>query len=134
VSINGPEIVTPAGTRTIGNYFRHTVSYKIPTSHPQAGQSVFMALQNENTVKITTGADAGSAAQAPVEVWHRCPPATSGLVSAPSLLEGEVGDAKRRRVGGHAAAAAETSRRWHSLPTLPLKRGGADSRVWQATL
>jgi hypothetical protein len=82
MAINGPEIVTPAGTRTIGNYSRHYFSYKIPASDPQAGQSVFMALQNENTVNITSGADAASAAQAPVEVWHRCPPATSSIDQA----------------------------------------------------
>ena len=84
MAINGPEIVTPAGTRTIGNYSRHYFSYKIPASDPKAGQSVFMALQNENTVNITSGADAASAAQAPVEVWHRCPPATSSLEAGPA--------------------------------------------------
>jgi len=83
MAINGPEIVTPAGTHTIGNYSRHYFSYQIPSSDPKAGQSVFMALQNENTVNITTGADAAGAAQAPVEVWHRCPPATSSLEARP---------------------------------------------------
>ena len=83
MAINGPEIVTPAGTRTMGNYSRHYFSYKIPASDPMAGQSVYMALQNENTVNIATGADATAAAQAPVEVWHRCPPATSSLERGP---------------------------------------------------
>ncbi|MGE5203791.1 MAG: hypothetical protein ACM3O6_17165 [Acidobacteriota bacterium] len=81
--INGPEIVTPAGTRTIGNYSRHYFSYQVPAADPNAGQSVFMALQNENTVNISTGADAASAAKSAIEVWHRCPPATSSLGIGP---------------------------------------------------
>ena len=79
MAINGPEIMTPAGTSTIGNYSRHYFTYKIPAADPNAGQWVYMALQNENTVNITTGADPTTAAKAPIEVWHRCPPATSGL-------------------------------------------------------
>lgn len=80
MSIDGPAIVTPAGTATHGNYSRHYFTYQVPASDPGAGQTVYMALMNENTVHITTAADAQSAQQSPVETWHRCPPAVSSLV------------------------------------------------------
>jgi hypothetical protein len=77
MSIEGPAIVTPAGTATQGNYSRHYFTYQVPTSDPGAGQTVYMALLNENTVRLAMAADAQSAQQSPIEVWHRCPPAVS---------------------------------------------------------
>jgi hypothetical protein len=77
MSIEGPAIVTPAGTATQGNYNRHYFTYQVPASDPGAGQTVYMALLNENTVRLSMAADAQSAQQSPVEVWHRCPPAVS---------------------------------------------------------
>ena len=75
--IEGPAITTPAGTQTQGNYSRHYFTYQVPASDPGAGKTVSMALLNENTVHLTMAADAQSAQQSPVEVWHRCPPAVS---------------------------------------------------------
>src|SRR6266567_2443651 len=60
-----------------GNYSRHNFTYQVPASDPGAGKTVYMALLNENTVHLTMAADAQSAQQSPVEVWHRCPPAVS---------------------------------------------------------
>ena len=82
MSIEGPAITTPAGTPTRGNYSRHYFTYQVPGSDPGAGQTVYMALLNENTVKLTMASDAQAAQQTPVEVWHRCPPAVS-LPSGP---------------------------------------------------
>ncbi len=75
--IEGPAITTPAGTQTQGNYSRHYFTYQVPASDPGAGKTIYMALLNENTVHLTMAADAQSAQQSPVEVWHRCPPAVS---------------------------------------------------------
>ncbi len=77
MEIEGPAITTPAGTQWHGNYSRHYFTYQVPASDPGAGQTVYMALQNENTVHITVAADAQAALKSPVEVWHRCPPAVS---------------------------------------------------------
>ena len=77
LSIEGPAIVTPAGTATHGNYSRHYFTYQVPPSDPGAGQTVYMALLNENTVHLTMASDAQKAQQTAVEVWHRCPPAVS---------------------------------------------------------
>ena len=75
--IEGPAIVTPTGTATQGNYSRHYFSYQVPASDPGAGQTVFMALLNENTMRLAMATDAQSVQQATIEVWHRCPPAVS---------------------------------------------------------
>ena len=77
ISIEGPAIVTPAGTATHGNYSRHYFTYEVPPSDPGAGQTVYMALLNENTVHLTMASEAQKAQQTAVEVWHRCPPAVS---------------------------------------------------------
>jgi hypothetical protein len=81
MSIEGPAIVTPAGTPTHGNYSRHYFTYQVPAPDPGAGQTVYMALLNENTVHLTMASDAQKAQQTPVEVWHRCPPAVSHRAS-----------------------------------------------------
>jgi len=86
MSIEGPAIVTPAGTATHGNYSRHYFTYQVPTSDPGAGQTVYMALLNENTVRLTTAADAQQAQQTPVEVWHRCPPAVSNRAGSKTAI------------------------------------------------
>src|SRR5215469_3956725 len=77
MEIQGSAITTPAGTHWHGNYSRHYFTYEVPASDPGAGQTVYMALQNENTVHITMATDAQAAQKSAVEVWHRCPPAVS---------------------------------------------------------
>ena len=54
-TIRGPEIVTPGGTRMEGNYSRHWFSYTAPAPEPGAGQTIFMALADENTVYLRRG-------------------------------------------------------------------------------
>ena len=79
-SIRGPEIVTPGGKRMEGNYSRHWFSYTVPTPEPGAGQTVFMALANENTVYLRLGE---AAADKPQETWVRCAPTISALEGLP---------------------------------------------------
>lgn len=83
MSIKGAEIVTPAGTRMQGNYTRHSFLYVVPPAEPDAGQTVAMILVNEETVDLRQAASAAEAAQAPVQVWHRCAPTISGLGGPP---------------------------------------------------
>jgi hypothetical protein len=71
LSIDGPAIVTPAGTATNGQYSRHFFSYVVPPGEPDAGVTVQMRLLNEETMQSRTGQDA------PVLTWHRCTPAVS---------------------------------------------------------
>ena len=77
LSIKGPEIVTPGGTRMTGSYSRHFFSYVAPPAEPEAGQMVAMTLINENTVHRRVGADADAAAQAAPQTWLRCAPPVS---------------------------------------------------------
>ena len=75
-SIRGPEIVTPGGKRMEGTYSRHAFNYMIPM--PEAGETIFMTLADENTVYLRRGE--ASAAQ---ETWVRCGPSVSALEFLP---------------------------------------------------
>jgi hypothetical protein len=83
MSIKGPEIVTPGGTRMQGNYTRHSFLYVVPPAEPGAGQTVAMLLVNEQTVNLRQAASAADAAQAPVQIWHRCAPTISAIGPSP---------------------------------------------------
>ena len=77
ISIQGPAIVTPAGSHIQGDYSRHFFSYVAPQSDPDAGQTVSMALVNEDTVHLRIGTAPTYSSDGPVQVWHRCGPPTS---------------------------------------------------------
>ncbi len=79
LSIRGPQIVTPSGKQMEGNYSRHNFSYVAPAPEPGAGQTVNMALANENTVYVRLG----EASAAAPEVWVRCSPSISALEALP---------------------------------------------------
>ena len=63
-SIQGPQIVTPGGTATRGDYSRHAFAYVVPSSEDGAGARILMDLLDENTVRLMNGADS--------EIWRRC--------------------------------------------------------------
>jgi hypothetical protein len=79
ITIAGPAIVTPGGTRMMGDYNRHYFSYVIPPSEPNAGATVLMTLMGEELVHIRTGADPTQAATATAVAWRRCGPSISLL-------------------------------------------------------
>jgi hypothetical protein len=78
-SIRGPEIVTPGGKHMEGNYSRHWFSYTVPAPEPDAGQTIFMTLLNENTVQLRRGEASGT----PQETWVRCGPTVSAVTVLP---------------------------------------------------
>lgn len=69
LSIMGPAIVTPGGTRMQGSYTRHSFAYTIPAGESDSGQDVRMRLLNEMTIQIQFGP-----ANRPAQIWHRCVP------------------------------------------------------------
>jgi hypothetical protein len=75
--IQGPAITTPGGSRIQGEYGRHFFSYVIPPADQGSGQTVSMALVNEDTVHLRIGTGPAYSSDAPVQVWHRCGPPTS---------------------------------------------------------
>jgi hypothetical protein len=77
IFIQGSAIITPGGNRIDGNYSRHFYSYVAPSSEPDSGQTVFMALMNEETVRLRVGAAPAYPSDASEQVWHRCGPPTS---------------------------------------------------------
>ena len=72
MSIHGPEIVTPGGHRTQGDYTRHSFSYTIPAGEPDAGQVVAMILRSEYLLHARQGGP-----DAPLQEWRRCAARTS---------------------------------------------------------
>ena len=68
MSIEGAEIVTPAGTVTRGTYDRHSFSYNTPDADPNSGSVVSIVLVNNETVNLRTEPNS----QGVAEVWHRC--------------------------------------------------------------
>jgi hypothetical protein len=72
ISIRGPQIVTPGGRTTRGDYTRHSFVYVIPAGETGEGETVSMILRNEYLVHARQGGP-----DAPLEEWRRCPPRVS---------------------------------------------------------
>src|SRR5512139_3306263 len=69
MKIRGPEIVTPGGNQTRGDYTRHSFSYVVPAGEAGAGESVSIILLSEYLAHARQGSES-----APIQVWNRCPP------------------------------------------------------------
>ena len=67
MTIRGPEIVTPGGKQTRGDYTRHSFSYVVPAGEAGAGDTVSIILRNEFLAHARQGA-----ADAPWQEWRRC--------------------------------------------------------------
>jgi hypothetical protein len=65
LSIAGPDIVTPSGTRMKGDYDRHHFNYVVPASEPGAGGTVAMILQGELQMQLKPPAGED-------QTWRRC--------------------------------------------------------------
>jgi hypothetical protein len=65
LSINGPDIVTPAGRQIKGDYDRHHFTYVVPAPEPGAGGTVAMVLLSEIQMRLKppTGEE---------QLWRRC--------------------------------------------------------------
>jgi len=70
LTIQGPNIITPSGTRTIGDYRRHTFSYVIPDSDPGAGAEIYIRQLNDLTMVLRQP-------DGTEETWKRCELQTS---------------------------------------------------------
>jgi hypothetical protein len=83
MKIRGPEIVTPGGNQTRGNYTRHSFLYVVPAGEAGAGETVSIILLSEYLAHARQGA-----ADAPIQVWNRCPP---GVADARPADGGKLG-------------------------------------------
>lgn len=70
LSILGPLIITPAGSRAQGDYTRHAFAYVAPANDPQPGVQISMTLINDDLMRLNSG-------QAGTETWRRCGPPVS---------------------------------------------------------
>ena len=76
-SINGPTIVTPGRSRLAGRYTRHSFTYVVPDTEPNAGTKVAMTQLNQMTIHVTEETTPGSGETSPIQVWKRCTPTVS---------------------------------------------------------
>jgi hypothetical protein len=67
MTIRGPDIVTPGGKQTRGNYDRHSFSYVVPAGEAGAGETVSIILRGEYLAHSRQGAT-----DAPLTEWKRC--------------------------------------------------------------
>jgi hypothetical protein len=65
LTIQGDRIVTPSGTKTTGDYRRHTFSYVVPDSDPGAGAEIFIRQLNDLTMVLRQP-------DGTEETWKRC--------------------------------------------------------------
>ena len=72
MSIRGPDITTPGGKQTRGDYTRHSFAYVIPAGEAGAGDSVQIILRGEYLAHARQGAES-----APWQEWRRCSATTS---------------------------------------------------------
>jgi hypothetical protein len=70
LTIQGNNIVTPSGTKTTGDYRRHTFSYVVPDSDPGAGAEVYIRQLNDLTMVLRQP-------DGREETWKRCELQTS---------------------------------------------------------
>ena len=71
LTINGPAIVTPGGTKMMGDYSRHAFSYVVPAGEPNAGRTVWMRLLSEEAMNLRVEPDVSW------QPWRRCGPPIS---------------------------------------------------------
>ena len=70
LTIEGPRIVTPGGTKMTGEYDRHGFEYKVPAGEPGTGSQIVMSTIDDETMTLVR-------ANGNSETWTRCPAATS---------------------------------------------------------
>ena len=71
MTINGPEVTTPAGNTVTGQYTRHTIVYDIPEGEPEAGGRVWANQLNDHNISVTV--TKGQVRENGVtENWTRC--------------------------------------------------------------
>ena len=73
LSIRGPQIITPGGSKMRGDYDRHGFAYVVPKGEEGAGEKVLMVQQDNNTIHAWRA----SSEPGKSEIWRRCDPRTS---------------------------------------------------------
>jgi len=67
LSIDGPNIVTPGGTRMTGDYERHSFQYVVPDGEPDTGAKITIAQVHDELMQLSSSARPGQS-----EPWTRC--------------------------------------------------------------
>ncbi len=70
VSIDGPNIITPGGQKSTGDYDRHGFDYVVPAGETGAGTRVVMNQMDDEHITVQEG-------EAKAKIWRRCARPTS---------------------------------------------------------
>lgn len=65
LSIDGPSLITPYGTRMEGDYDRHGFRYVAPANDPDAGHKIIMSLFSDDDMQLVRN-------NGTPESWRRC--------------------------------------------------------------
>lgn len=65
ININGPRIKTPEGANIVGNYDRHSFSYKSTSSGEHANKNIRMQLLSDDLMQMTLP-------DGVIQDWRRC--------------------------------------------------------------
>lgn len=71
LTIEGPEIVTPGGTKMEGDYDRHGFVYSVPAGEPGTGTRVVMQQLDDDTMILRQGEKGAE------QTWNPCAPPIS---------------------------------------------------------
>ena len=71
MTIDGQNVVTPAGKALTGRYSRHNFDYEIPAGEPHAGGRVFAEQLNDQEIRVTVIKKVQNEPGAH-ETWTRC--------------------------------------------------------------
>ena len=71
LTIDGPKIVTPGGTKMTGSYDRHGFIYRVPPAEKGAGTIIEMSQVDEETMLLRRKPPGATVASLP-ETWGRC--------------------------------------------------------------
>lgn len=72
LSIEGPAIVTPGGTKMTGDYGRHDFRYVVPAGEAGAGNTVEMDLLSEEQMQLWPSGRQADANAGGAQMWKRC--------------------------------------------------------------
>ena len=71
ITIDGPSIITPGGTKMTGIYDRHHFTYTVPVPETNSGSRIEMTQQSEELM-VSRRIPAGGGKPVKLETWKRC--------------------------------------------------------------
>lgn len=71
ITVDGPNVITPGGQKTIGAYSNENFYFKLPEKEWHAGSVIWMELKSESTVRVST-VSKNQNGPPPHGLWKKC--------------------------------------------------------------